>query len=250
MYFSNLIAVILTVAFAAAQNTSENPVTGDLGNATTVENNPPGQIYIATLPTKSFFAPDDPRGNIIGSISASANSNGIGVAFQVNFANLPTSGGPFLYHIHVAPVPDSGNCTETLGHLDPFIRGETPSCDEDLPQTCQVGDLSGKHGKITSDPFTASYVDEFASTVDGIGSFFGNRSFVVHFANTTRFTCANFELLGGSSTVSNASSIGNSSTSPTGSGPSPAQFTGAAPAPFVGNAVVALGVVAAFALAL
>jgi len=50
---------------------------------------------VATLPTKSFFAPDDPYGNIVGNISASANNNGIGVAFKVNFANLPPSGGPF-----------------------------------------------------------------------------------------------------------------------------------------------------------
>jgi hypothetical protein len=101
-----------------------------------------------------------------------------------------------VYHIHVAPVPEGGNCTKTLGHLDPFIRGETPACDPSIPETCQVGDLSGKYGKIESDPFSVTFVDPFTSTLEGPGAFFGNRSFVVHFANKTRITCANFEAVG------------------------------------------------------
>lgn len=90
------------------------------------------------------------------------------------------------------PVPADGDCTKTLGHLDPYIRGDKPPCDFNIPQSCQVGDLAGKYGKITTDPFEASYVDYFASTVDGLGSFFGNRSIVLHLANSTRITCANF----------------------------------------------------------
>ncbi|KAJ0142242.1 putative Respiratory burst oxidase [Fusarium oxysporum f. sp. albedinis] len=96
------------------------------------------------------------------------------------------------YHIHVEPVPDNGNCTATLAHLDPFARGEEPPCDPEKPASCQVGDNSGKHGKITSDPFTADYIDYYASTKEGIGAYFGNRSFVLHYANKTRLTCANF----------------------------------------------------------
>lgn len=93
-------ATILSVLAAAilglvrAQSTGV-PVTGILGNASVVEDNPPGVIYTATLPAKSFFDPQDPRGNIKGSVSAVANSNGIGVAFSVDFSNFPTSGGPF-----------------------------------------------------------------------------------------------------------------------------------------------------------
>jgi len=218
--FVYLLLVGALFAFVGAQTTTE-PVTGILGNATVVEDNPPGLIYTATLPTKQFFNPEDPRGNIKGSVSATANPNGIGVSFNVNFENLPTSGGPFLYHLHVAPVPEDGNCTKTLGHLDPFVRGETPACDPNLPQTCQVGDLSGKNGKITSDIFVTAYQDNFASTLEGLGSFFGNRSIVVHFANKTRITCANFTLVGstvggGNYTTPNATSTG---------GPIP--FTGA-----------------------
>jgi hypothetical protein len=37
-----------------------------------------------------------------------------------------------------------------------------------------------------------SYTDPFVTLTEGQGAFFGNRSFVIHFANTTRYTCANF----------------------------------------------------------
>jgi hypothetical protein len=78
-------SVFLTALLASVSAQSNTvPVTGSLGNATVVENNPPGKIYTATLPTNEFFNPEDPRG-----------PNGIGVSFQVSFENLPTSGGPF-----------------------------------------------------------------------------------------------------------------------------------------------------------
>jgi hypothetical protein len=68
----------------------------DLGNATIVENNPPGVVYRATLPDKAFFAPAYPNGgNVKGSISAVASPNGIGVLVKVRFSNLPKEGGPF-----------------------------------------------------------------------------------------------------------------------------------------------------------
>jgi len=204
------IALFGHITFA---QTNTAPVTGTLGNATVVENNPPGVLYTATLPNSSFFNPDDPRGNIKGSVSGISSPDGIGVDFQVTFSNLPTSGGPFLYHIHSTPVPTDGNCTGTLGHLDPFIRGETPACNNSLPQTCQVGDLSGKYGKIASDPFQASFTDSFASTVDGIGAFFGNRSLTIHFANTTRITCANFTLESGARTNSSINSTATATSS-------------------------------------
>lgn len=88
-----------------------------------------------------------------------------------------------------------------------------PSCDPAIPETCQVGDLAGKHGKVElngSDTYTATYLDKFASTVDGIGAFFGNRSFVFHFANTTRITCANFAAVEASSAACSTGAGGSS----------------------------------------
>ena len=96
MYLSSVIPVFVsTLLTSASAQTTTFPVTGTLGNATVVENNPTGPIYVATLPNTEFFNPDDPRGNVRGSVSATANPNGIGVSFQVTFSTLPTSGGPF-----------------------------------------------------------------------------------------------------------------------------------------------------------
>ncbi len=52
-------------------------------------------------------------------------------------------------------MPANGNCSATLAHQDPYIRGEIPPCNATAPETCQVGDLSGKHGNITSLSYSA-----------------------------------------------------------------------------------------------
>lgn len=135
-----------------------------------------------------------------------------------------------MYHLHDQPVPADGNCSGTLAHLDPYERGEATPCDITRPETCQVGDLGGKHGDINSEPYNATYTDYYASTLPGIGAFFGNRSLVIHFNNVTRITCANFtavdEGIPGGSSSSPASSLPNTSTMlgtsrPTGTIPTP-----------------------------
>ncbi|SPN96994.1 related to cytosolic Cu/Zn superoxide dismutase [Cephalotrichum gorgonifer] len=189
MLYQSLLVAALSAAAVEAK--------GERGDATPVNNNPVGVSYVATLPDTPFFAGVDIEGNVKGSISATSGADGKGVDFKVKFSNLPSGGGPFTYHLHSTPVPEDGNCTATLAHLDPFIRTDTPPCDPETPADCEVGDLSGKHGKVTSDPFELTFNDPYASLVEGLGSFFGNRSFVLHFANKTRITCANFELVTG-----------------------------------------------------
>lgn len=206
-----------TTSAAAPEVTSEDAIA--------VTNNPVGVVYKATLPEQAFFKPAYPDGgNVKGEITASAGPNGAGVIFNLKFSNLPKTGGPFMYHLHVDPVPSNGNCTATLAHLDPTARGEAPICDPEDPETCQVGDLSGKFGDIPvgDDVYETTYTDMYASTLEGIGAFFGNRSIVFHYANKTRITCANFVKIGGdgddghghaSSDCSSGSASGYSSSS-------------------------------------
>ncbi|KAL9625789.1 MAG: hypothetical protein Q9160_000109 [Pyrenula sp. 1 TL-2023] len=191
-------------------------------------NNPIGATYKANLLDKNTTG-------IRGSVTATSSSNGTGVVFQVDLFGFPDENA-YVYHIHAAPLDAAGNCTKALAHLDPYQRGEAPPCDSAQPQTCQVGDLSGKHGNITTSPFQATYTDLYTSTQEGIGSFFGNRSLVVHSKNTTRLNCANFTLVPGSTgggsppsspAPSGALPTGPSSNPTTGSPPPPA-FTGAA----------------------
>lgn len=90
-------------------------------------------------------------------------------------------------------IDTDGNCSSAGAHLDPYDAGDTTPCDFTQPQTCQVGDLSGKHGKInSSEPFTANYKDLYASTLDSSPAYIGHfRSLVIHAANGTRIACAN-----------------------------------------------------------
>ncbi|PHH59469.1 hypothetical protein CDD81_3175 [Ophiocordyceps australis] len=173
---------------------------GSFPEAMPATGNPTGITYRADLPQEPFFTAGPLNGNVRGSIEATAPADGVGVEFTVKFDNVPTfGGGPFTYHIHVDAVPADGNCTKALTHLDPLNRGETPTCDSSAPSTCQVGDLAGKHGKVTSGPFNVQYLDPYVSLREGDPAFMGNRSFVFHFANKTRITCANFYRVNGES---------------------------------------------------
>ncbi|KAJ2970432.1 hypothetical protein NUW58_g9699 [Xylaria curta] len=191
---------ILSLSAVGTCVLAQNQTTGKLGDAVVVTNNPTGKAAVAALPDQPFFTSGSLTSNVKGTVKASTGPNGTGVDFEVTFSNLPKEGGPFTYHLHVDPVDASGNCTNTLAHLDPFIRGEDPVCDSTKPATCQVGDLSGKYGKISSDPFTAKFHDDFTALSEGPGAYFLNRSVVVHFANKTRITCANFTISERSST--------------------------------------------------
>jgi len=93
--------------------------TGQLGNAV-VQQNTPGLSFRATLPTLNF----DPLTHISGSVTITVPSNGTGVIITADLSGFPDEAayGPFAYHIHTLPVPLDGNCTATLGHLDPTSK--------------------------------------------------------------------------------------------------------------------------------
>ncbi|KAK0738149.1 superoxide dismutase [Schizothecium vesticola] len=163
-------------------------MTGKLGDAMAIMNNPPGAAYSA------MFDGGD-GSSVKGKVAAMSGPGGKGVMFDLNIMGLPMSGGPFSYHLHDQPVPMDGNCNGTLAHLDPYQRVQAVACDMMNPQTCEVGDLSGKHGKLDGPSSMKSFVDMYATLVAGIGAFFGNRSIVFHSASSARIACANFTMM-------------------------------------------------------
>jgi hypothetical protein len=193
---------------------------GPGGNAT-VQTSNPAATYIAILPPTNF---DPATGSIItGSVTGTATANGTGILITVNLTGFPSPSlyGPFVYHIHTLPVPADGNCSATLGHLDPTDRGEYHPCEMLAPETCQAGDLAGKHGNITGTELMTSYQELYLSTTPGSPYFFGDKSLVVHTSNTTRLTCANFVLVEGGE---NGTATGTAA----GATPTPSAFMGAA----------------------
>ncbi|MCJ1407920.1 hypothetical protein MMC19_001991 [Ptychographa xylographoides] len=202
--------------------------TGPGGNAS-IQNGNPAASYEAVLPMNDF----DSAGGIMimGTITGTAAANGTGVMFNVSFTNFPSEAeyGPFVYHIHELPVPADGNCSSTMAHLDPTMRGELHACEAAAPQTCQAGDLAGKHGNITAANWNVMYTDLYLSTTPGSPYFFGDKSIVIHSTNATRLTCANFTMV--SSTMTNSTSSPTPSTTIT---------------PFMGAASTSFGSVSVF----
>lgn len=111
------------------------------------------------------------------------------VHITVVLQGLPSSGYPFSYHIHEHPV--SGDCLSTGGHFNP-LNGKTPCAAQASKADCQAGDLSGKWGTISTPLYRKSYDDPYLSLSSCSPDYIGlGRSVVFHFANDTRFACAN-----------------------------------------------------------
>lgn len=222
----------------------EPGATGGLLGTASAETDQPMATYRATMPDSMY---NDLVGTTVqGSIEAVGGPEG--VMFTVALTGLPDQAqyGPFAWHIHNAPVPADGNCTETLGHFDPTNRGELYMCLASQPETCQVGDLAGKHGGkiMTPGNFSTTFMDPYLSVKEGSAGFFGGLSFVLHSMNTTRLTCANFEMVEGGNGTSGGNATGTMSMpSPTSS--NMPDFTGAASKVGAAVSALAIGVCAA-----
>lgn len=143
--------------------------------APVVTDSPEGAKYVANFDT-----------SIQGSVKFTSASNG-SVLVDLDLENLPSSGGPFTYHIHAAPVPSDGNCTGTKLHLDPY-KGNPNATD---PSELEVGDLSARHNPIEGTSIDKSFVDQYISLNEDDKAFIGGLSVTVHFKNNSRLACAN-----------------------------------------------------------
>ncbi|WPA95609.1 uncharacterized protein RHO25_000211 [Cercospora beticola] len=92
--------------------------------------------------------------SVTGNVTVSQGPGGNGVSVQAYFLGLPTEGGPFLYHIHEKPIGPDWNCSAAGPHLSPYTS-DYPCTNTTHPETCEAGDLSGKHGNFTGPNFTA-----------------------------------------------------------------------------------------------
>ncbi|GAB1196408.1 superoxide dismutase [Aspergillus pseudonomiae] len=158
-------------------------------DAPVIKDNQPQTVYEAVFQDKD-------NSTVRGKYTAYGADDGIGIHFRVTLTGVPKD--TFLnYHIHDKPVPEDGNCYSTGGHLDPYLRGDQPPCNTTVPETCQVGDISGKHGPVwTADgDFDVLYRDFFLSNVKDTVAFFGNRSVVIHLPDNKRINCGNFHLV-------------------------------------------------------
>ncbi|KAI7107849.1 hypothetical protein KC365_g1372 [Hortaea werneckii] len=172
-----------------------------------VSDNPEGKVYSADFP--------QPTSTSVVTIGSAPNGS---ADVTVNLNGLPQP-GPLSYSIHDNPAASNGSCDDVGGIFNPYHASTTAPCDDDLPETCMVGDLSGKHGNATAPGFTQSYNDNFLSLVPNTPAFFGNRSLVISWPNGTIVSCTNFTLAG-SNGGSSGSGGGQSGSGQSGGGQS------------------------------
>ncbi|PWY89729.1 cytosolic Cu/Zn superoxide dismutase [Aspergillus heteromorphus CBS 117.55] len=179
--FSKTLLVSLGLAAAAT------------ATATATATNAPVTTDNTGLQYRAVLQPKD-NTTVTGHITTYPGPSQVGLNFFVELWGIP-DGEALSYHIHNLPVPEDGNCYSTGSHLDPYARGDATPCDIHAPQTCQVGDLSGKHGPAFApddEAFSTVYTDWFVSSLADDPAFLGNRSFVVHAPDNTRLACGNF----------------------------------------------------------
>ncbi|KAK3393536.1 Cu,Zn superoxide dismutase-like protein [Podospora didyma] len=182
MYILSLVSLLGAAAtFANCQTSGGNGtvVTGKLGDARPVKNNPViGEVWVATFNSTT----------VKGTVTAIASN--VGVNYTIDITGLPAEKGPYKYHVHLKPVGADGNCADTGTHLDSYVRGDSPPCDSTAPQTCEVGDLSGKYGTVTGPTVLKSFNDPYSALNIIMLGYIGNRGIVFHDSSSARIACA------------------------------------------------------------
>lgn len=177
MRVTSFVSLLASATLAAAQAPGAN-VTGQLGDAKEIKNNPVGETWVATF-----------TGAVKGTVTAVGSA--LGVNYTVDVTGLPEGKGPFGYHVHIRPVPINGTCADTGTHLDSFVRGADPACYSPAPQTCEVGDLSGKYGKVDAPAAKKTFNDPYSALDKMMLGYIGERAVVFHDASSARIACAN-----------------------------------------------------------
>ncbi|KAG7194514.1 uncharacterized protein KQ657_004729 [Scheffersomyces spartinae] len=147
---------------------------------------------VSTNPDKAIAIADFPQGGnsqkTLGNVIFYTKKNNE-VKVHVDMTGLPAMNGPFQYHIHEYPIGANGDCESTGLHFNPY--GATPDCSLQPDDSyCQVGDLSGKHGWINTTCFETKYYDPYLSLDPNSPAYVIGRSVVFHYANLTKFACA------------------------------------------------------------
>jgi len=86
-------STFLTTALTSISIASAQVVTGQLGDAIRVANDPAGAAYQAVIPVGKY-------GTVQGTVTA-VSAGEQGTQFEIDFSGLPTTGGPFRKsHVH------------------------------------------------------------------------------------------------------------------------------------------------------
>ncbi|KAG0128454.1 hypothetical protein HOY82DRAFT_27415 [Tuber indicum] len=180
--------VALTTLLLATAAASVSAKTGNLGDSKVHTNNSTtGKQFIASLHGTGA------HGSLHFNLTNFNNKTGVFVKLDLTVYHGDE--GLFKLSLYEAPVGGNGKCDGAKNVLDPFQRGDKPECDRKEPQTCQVGDLVGKHGEIPKFQgvisVKQSFQDLYLSFRKEEKAFIGNGSVIVKNAEGDKIACAN-----------------------------------------------------------
>ncbi len=147
------------------------------------------------------------QGGVRGYVQFYQPTRGAPTEINVNLEGLNQFSGTYPWHAHEYPVRDAllkdFPCSdlEVGGHYDPTNQFNNPeeynvNCNVNNATSCEVGDFSGKLGRLRNDQQQQFFVDPLLNLY-GPQSVIG-RALVIHYPGSpnNRFICANIEPLG------------------------------------------------------
>jgi len=204
-------------SFAVATTLSTLASMAAASSAPLVSNNPIGASYTAQIKGGESDVTH-------GYVSMTSNPGGVGMKLSVNIAGLPILKGPYTYYVGDHSLSSECECSTSGGIFDPYNAGKR-YCNRQQAQTCDVGDLSGKHGCINSTSYVASYNELYASLNSASPAYVGGKSIVISDRSGSPVACGNIVCV----------SEGNPYGSPYGNGTAPYPTNGTAPYPTNGT---------------
>ncbi|KAI8050326.1 superoxide dismutase [Syncephalis plumigaleata] len=138
------------------------------------------------------------KGDVEGFILFVSSLSATTVFGGVTIGNLPA--GEYSYHVHEKPVPENGDCAATGGHYDPHAK-KGAKCTKTTLTDCEIGDLSGKFGKLDNkgksdkkkddkEEAMILFEDPTLKLSNGANGIVG-RSIVIHNPAGDRIACGN-----------------------------------------------------------
>lgn len=190
MLSTTLISVLLAATFWASFRAE-----GMLLDQETIEKEARRPCAIGNTNCKRYASAYVTGSGIHGHFLFSSDAHQEDVRVRLNIEGLESSalvGRHYHYHVHVNPVGKYHDCDATGGHLNPANLLESTVCNPKDLETCQVGDMSTKHGDIIggTTPIQHSYLDSQLRFAPADYSMVG-RSVVIHNSEKKRIACGN-----------------------------------------------------------
>jgi len=149
-------------------------------------------LAAATADTRTLTAELNQDG-ISGTVTFTQVEGATSADIAVDITGFTDEQLPVSYHVHTMPIKSGCGADSTGGHHNP-LGVDNVGCSTSAQDLCEQGDLSGKHGALTTLTVDATYTDTNIELF-GENSIVG-RSVVFHDNTGARIACADIGFAG------------------------------------------------------